>query len=167
MQQDHYGKFSIHRELPTKKTFRTCTEKTKVKSYEERGCSNVYCWGWHKKWTAIIKHWWNIGDRCLHDYLMAWRKQARERLIVDAWRFEKASQTIKDSNVNRIGKIQQHSTSQCICEGMWLSSAKEVLAQNNIEYENFASAIKNVLILGRKKETFFCMVQMNAAKHSC
>ena len=36
---------------------------------------------------------------------------------------------------------------------MWLSSAKEVLAQNNIEYENFASAIKNALILGRRKES--------------
>lgn len=84
----------------------------------------------------------------------------------DTWRFEKASQTTKGSNVDRIGEIQQHSTSQCICKGMWLSSAKEILAQNNIEYGNFASAIKKVLILGRKKETFFCMVQMTAAKHS-
>ena len=36
---------------------------------------------------------------------------------------------------------------------MWLSSAKEVLAQNNTEYENFASAVKNALILSCKKET--------------
>ena len=95
----------------------------------------------------------NLGERCLYDYLMALRKQAREELIVDAWRFENASQTIKDNNVDRIGKIQQHSTGQCICEGMRLSSAKEVLTQNNIKYENFASAIKNSLILGRRKET--------------
>ena len=26
----------------------------------------------------------NLGDRCLYDYLMAMRKQAREELIVDA-----------------------------------------------------------------------------------
>ena len=93
----------------------------------------------------------NLGDRCLYDYLMALRKQAHEKLIVDAWRFENPSQTIKDNNVDRIGKIQQHSTGQCICEGMWLSSAKEVLTQNNIEYENFASSIKNALILDRRK----------------
>ena len=82
---------------------------------------------------------------------MALQKHVCKELIVDAWRFENASQTIKDNNVDRIGKIQQHSTGQCICEGMWLSSAKEVLAQNNIEYENFASSIKNALILGRRK----------------
>ena len=91
----------------------------------------------------------NLGDRCLYEYLMALRKLAHE----DASHFENASQMIKDKNVDRIGKIQQHSTSQCICEGMWLSSAKEVLAQNNIEYENFASAIKNALILDRRTET--------------
>ena len=27
----------------------------------------------------------NLGDRCLYDYLMTMRKQAREELIVDAW----------------------------------------------------------------------------------
>ena len=95
----------------------------------------------------------NLGDRCLYDYLMELQKRAREELMVDAWCFENASQMIKDNNVDCIGKIQQNSTGQCICERMWLSSAKEVLAQNNIEYENFASAIKNALILGRRKET--------------
>ena len=94
-----------------------------------------------------------LGERCLYDYLMALRKQARKEGIVNAWCFENASQMIKDNNVDRIGKIQQNSTGQCIWEGMWLSCAKEVLAQNNIEYENFASAIKNALILGRRKET--------------
>ena len=83
---------------------------------------------------------------------MALQKQVREELIVDAWHFENASQMIKDNNVDRIGKIQQHPTGQRICEGMWLSSA-EVLAQNNIQYENFASTIKNALILGCRKET--------------
>ena len=83
---------------------------------------------------------------------MALQKQVREELIVDAWHFENASQMIKDNNVDRIGKIQQHPTAQRICEGMWLSSA-EVLAQNNIQYENFASTIKNALILGCRKET--------------
>ena len=56
----------------------------------------------------------NLGDRCLYDYLMELQKQAREELIVDAWCFENASQMIKDNNVNRIGKIQQNSTGQCI-----------------------------------------------------
>ena len=95
----------------------------------------------------------NLRDRCLYEYLMALRKLAHEELVVDASHFENANQMIKDKSVDRIGKIQQHSTSQCICEGMWLSSAKEVLAQNNIEYENFASAIKNALILDRRTET--------------
>ena len=109
----------------------------------------------------------DLGDKCLYDYLMALRKQAREELIVDAWRFEKSSQTIKDNNFYRIGKFQQHSTGQYICKGMWLSSSKEVLAQNNIEYENVASAIKNALTLGRWKETnILCMVQLTAAEHS-
>ena len=48
----------------------------------------------------------------------------------------------------------EQSTGHCTCEGTWLSSAKEVLTQNNIEYENFGSAIKIALILGRRKETF-------------
>ena len=48
----------------------------------------------------------NFGGRCLYDYLMALRKQACEELMVDAWCFENASQTIKDNNVDRIGKIQ-------------------------------------------------------------
>ena len=63
---------------------------------------------------------------------------------------------IKDNNVDRIGKIQQHPTGQRICEGMWLSSA-EVLAQNNIQYENFASTIKkcpNSRLQERNKHSF-------------
>ena len=95
---------------------------------------------------------------------MALQKQVREELIVDAWYFENTRQMIKDNNVDRIGKIQQHPTGQRICEGMWLSKV-EVLVQNNLQYENFASAIKNALILGCRKETFFCMVQLTAAKH--
>ena len=58
----------------------------------------------------------NLGDRCLCGYLMALQKHVCKELIVDAWRFENASQTIKDKNVDRIGKIQQHSTGQCIRE---------------------------------------------------
>ena len=83
-----------------------------------------------------------LVERCLYDYFMALGTQLCEELIVDAWPFENTSQMIKDNNVDCIGKIQQYSTGQCIWEGMWLSSAKEVLAQSNIEYENCASAIK-------------------------
>ena len=47
----------------------------------------------------------NLGDRCLYRYLMALWKQVRKELIVDAWHFENASQTIKDKNVDRIGTV--------------------------------------------------------------
>ena len=63
-----------------------------------------------QKWTGIIKH-CNKGKKPWGQMPLSLSygivKQVRKELIVDAWYFENASQTIKDKNVDRIGTVYQ------------------------------------------------------------
>ena len=47
--------------------------------------------------------------------------------------------------------IKAKTEGECVCEGVWLRLAKEVLALNDIDEANFANAIKENLVKGRGK----------------
>lgn len=94
----------------------------------------------------------NLGDRCLYDYLFTMRRQSRQELVEDAWRFENAQKTIVDNSINRLDKIKEFSEMECNCGGDWINSAKELLEKNNIDYIVFSTAIKRALEVGRQKD---------------
>ena len=93
----------------------------------------------------------NLGDRALYDYLISMRKQYREDLVHDAWRFEKADQIISDENVDRLAKLREHAQGECTCEGLWMLLAKDILQKNKIQYESFVAAIYEIIEKGRGK----------------
>ena len=75
----------------------------------------------------------DLGDRSFYDFLIAFRRQARQELIEDAWRFENTKQLIADENVNSIEGLQQNSELQYHCNGQWFLCVQEILTKNRID----------------------------------
>ena len=100
----------------------------------------------------------NLGDRALYDYLIAMRKQQREELVQDAWRFENANKIIEDENIDIMKTVDANCEKECICNGMWYRCAKEVLTKNNIEHSIFAEAVVECLTKGRQKHVNILLV---------
>ena len=94
----------------------------------------------------------DLGDRSHYDFLIALRRQARQELIEEAWRFENAKQLIADENINLIEVLEQKSELQCHCNGQWFLYAHEFLAKNGTDYKTFAEGLNTSLENGRQKQ---------------
>ncbi len=93
----------------------------------------------------------DAGDRALYDFLISLSRKSRTELVEDAWRFESAQQQASDENCDRMQKLRDAKLETCVCDGMWMIMAKDILMKNSIDHNTFASALANSLQIGRHK----------------
>ena len=79
------------------------------------------------------------------------KKKDRQELVEDAWRFENAEKIVADENIDMLAILNEQKECECVCDGLWIWCAKDILRRNNIPYEDFASALFDCLTKGREK----------------
>ena len=100
----------------------------------------------------------DLGDRLLYDYLISLRRAARLELLQDAWNFENAKQTTSNENIDRIKTLQEQANKPCVCNGVWLTCAKDILSKNGLDKEKFCRALHDAIEKGRCKHANILIV---------
>ena len=95
----------------------------------------------------------DLGDRALYDYLISLRGAARQELVRDAWTFENSRSLLADENPDRMDLLRQQCEKPCICNGVWLECANEILTKNKINKANFCKTLRTTIEKGRSKHT--------------
>ena len=94
----------------------------------------------------------DAGDRALYDFLISLSRKSRVELVEDAWRFETAKDKIEEEDCDRMKKLVDAQASDCTCQGLWMTLAKDIMDKNKIDHQSFATAIANSLMKGRHKD---------------
>ena len=87
-------------------------------------------------------------------------------VLATAWEMTNAQAKLDRSKKTRTEILEEAAQGQCAsgCNGEWLTCASEVLEQNGIRREAFATAIRELLEKGRSK---FRNTQQIPGKHFC
>ena len=74
-------------------------------------------------------------------------------LVVKTWQLHDAPQTMARQQLPCMTVLKEYNNADCVagCNGQWLLSARQVLRQNKISAYVFASAVRDLLINGRRK----------------
>ena len=93
------------------------------------------------------------GENDLSDFVWKRKEEWLMGCIKKAWEKSKARDEVaalkKHDRVEML--IEAKTQTACVCEGLWLKMAKEVLQLNGIDEKEFAKAIYDNLKLGRAK----------------
>ena len=94
----------------------------------------------------------DAGDRALYDYLFRMRQGDREALVLDAWSFENAKDSLAECVLDRVQRVRDClDRGDCNCGGLWLRCAKDIMVKNNINESEFCASIMFALEKGRSK----------------
>ena len=120
------------------------------------------------KLLAVAKRQKNEGKLDLANFVFNRNKKQLNDLIDTAWEMENAEEELASTDRDRMQVIYDKADSRCVagCEDrLWFYCATEVLQNNNIEPNNFAKAIVDLLAKGRGKFRNLLLVgRSNCAK---
>lgn len=107
----------------------------------------------YKELLAIADEREEAGETDLSDFVWKRREEWLHGTIKKAWDKTKARADVEAmKNHDRLDLLIKAKTEgECVCEGVWLRLAKEVLNLNGIDEVYFANAIKENLVKGRGK----------------
>ena len=108
-----------------------------------------------------------LEDPDLRAFILNKTPSQRRDLLKTTWEIEDASEVIKRRNANHMEVIRSYSEKDCVanCNGIWLSSAKEVLDKNNIHVNSFAEAMRKSFTVGRRNHVNIMLTgESNCAK---
>ena len=102
---------------------------------------------------ALAKKQFDQGKYDLHQFVMSRPQRTRIELINTAWLIEGSPEMLVRKNKSRIELLHEakEGPHKEGCDGDWLNAAYEVLINNDINIQQFASDIKELLIHGRGK----------------
>lgn len=94
------------------------------------------------------------GDDTLSSYIISRPLKSISELLEVVWRMSKAVEKVKNLATPRMESLQSAFDSSCIadCNGLWFSSAVNVLERNNVNKYVYADAMRNLLEKGRGKD---------------
>lgn len=100
------------------------------------------------------------GEGDLHNFILNKSPKALSDLVATTWKMQNAQSTLLRQNKERMEIIREYAASSCIsgCDEKWYKSAKQVLANNNINLYYFACAMRQALTKGRQKNTNILIV---------
>jgi len=78
-------------------------------------------------------------------------RKAVEDVINTSWEIEHAPEKLERAKTKRMKILRDALEEPCLCDGVWLKMATDVLADNNIELQTFGQAMKTLLLNGRGK----------------
>ena len=93
------------------------------------------------------------GKTDLVQYVLNNNEKKVNEIISTTWELHFAKETIKHTLQSRMDILTECLSEECGegCNGVWLSSAKDVLANNSIPLKVFSDAVKDLLNHGRGK----------------
>ena len=93
------------------------------------------------------------GKTDLAAWVLSHTSKARGEIISATWGMEEASIKLARQRTERMSLIHKAMETACpeSCEGLWLTSAKELLRKNSIHPYVFADAVRTLLEKGRGK----------------
>ena len=94
-----------------------------------------------------------IGKRDIAEFIVNRGPRVVSEVLATAWEMTNAQAKLDRSKKTRIEILEEAAQGQCVsgCNGEWLTCASEVLEQNGIRREAFATAIRELLEKGRSK----------------
>ena len=161
---------------PTKKCIAACKRKSSASSSKEGPSSSSSASGNARKRLRLTKpevgmfirrhniHTYDellatADDRLedglsdLSDFVYNNREETLKGLIRKAWDMAAARKNVESSkNRDRFDLLLKYRHEEdCVCNGLWLTCAREVLQLNNIDEKVFTTALLNNIKLGRAK----------------
>ena len=109
------------------------------------------------------------GKTDLTQFVLNNNEKKLNDIINTTWEMHNAQETLNRKSKSRMGILAEFlSRDYCDdCNGIWLTSAKEVLDNNNIPVKLFSSAVKELLTQGRGKyKNVMIVAPANCAKTS-
>ena len=104
------------------------------------------------------------GDRELARYIVQLGPKARSDLVDDAWLMHNSVDKHRELSRNRMDVIREFiEEKECICQGLWLECALDVLKRNDINKYVYAHAFRTLLQKGRGKHRNIILV----GEHDC
>ena len=67
-------------------------------------------------------------------------------------------QTTSNENIDRIKTLQEQANKPCVCNGVWLTCAKDILSKNGLDKEKFCRALHDAIEKGRCKHANILIV---------
>ena len=110
------------------------------------------------------------GKTDLVQYVLNNNEKKVNEIISTTWELHFAKETIKHTLQSRMDILTECLSEECGegCNGVWLSSPKDVLANYSIPLKVFSDAVKDLLNHGRGKYKNIMIVgPANCAKHFC
>jgi len=74
-----------------------------------------------------------------------------EDVLLSAWATIDAPSELSAQGVSLMDKLVQASRSPCVCDGLWMSGAMQILERNHIPCKEFCAAVLRALRLGAKR----------------
>jgi len=92
------------------------------------------------------------GKTDLAKFIYKKSKKALDEIISTAWEMEGAEDAIERAQMRRLDILKSVGLNgDCVCDGVWLLQAKDILNRNNITHEHFSNSVMNLLRNGRGK----------------
>ena len=92
------------------------------------------------------------GQSDVSDFIYKRSIKSIEELISKTWIMTQAREKIRQDQISRMDRVLSSLHEKCVCRtNKWLDCALEVLRLNNIPKEQFAGAVKTLLLHGRGK----------------
>ena len=91
------------------------------------------------------------GQTDIADFIFKRNESFLRELIEKSWKMNDAKKVNSDNKTSRFEKLEKFTTSECVCQGLWLECALEVLYLNEINPQVFAYHMRQSFILGRGK----------------
>ena len=102
---------------------------------------------------AMAKEQKEVGKMDLANFVFSRNSKSRQELIESAWKMQNAPDTIARSKLSRMDIVNEAASGACSegCNGLWLTSARELLKNNGVNAYIFEDAIRQLLLKGRGK----------------
>jgi len=109
---------------------------------------------------AIAKQRHQEGLSDLFNFIVTKSPKALCDIITNVWDMQAAPRVIERSNMNRMDVVMKFMEEPCVegCDSEWLTAARSVLRNNEINVFVFADAVRECLRLGRKKKNNIMLV---------
>ena len=100
------------------------------------------------------------GEKDLYQFILNKSSKCMSELMEKAWNVHDAPEIMARKELPRMTVLKNYEKTECVtgCNGQWLESARQVLRQNKISSYVFASAIRELLLNGRKKNLNILLV---------
>lgn len=111
------------------------------------------------QFMAIAKSRLDNGQSDIYDFITS-RPKGISDLIRVTWKIEEASALVERESKSRMEIIHEFSNKTCVenCNGDWLTCAREVLRNNNINIYVFSDALRQAIEKGRQKNVNILLV---------